>query len=121
MPLIYSEVYALKLERYPLRILLPDREIRQGGVCRGGVTPLCIYFSAHLPCCVYPAVILFFFALSYPAVPLFFFTLGYPAVPLFSCAGFALILRACEAIAHIATTIVKSHNSPPSLLSLAYP
>jgi hypothetical protein len=30
-----SEIYALKLECYPLRILLPDREIRQGGISSG--------------------------------------------------------------------------------------
>ncbi len=32
----------LKLERYPLRILLPEREIRRRGVGRGGdiATPL---------------------------------------------------------------------------------
>ena len=101
MPLIYSEVYALKLERYPLRILLPDREIRQGGVCRGGVTLLCAYravrlilFSLTLLCAnflhTYPAVLFSRFTITtYLAVTLFFFALtllplyflyAYPAV-----------------------------------------
>ena len=32
MPLAHSETYALKLGHSPLKTLLPDREIRQGGV-----------------------------------------------------------------------------------------
>ena len=37
-PLARSEMNVLKLERYPLRILLPEREIRRRGVGRGGDT-----------------------------------------------------------------------------------
>jgi len=32
MPLAHSEMQALKLEGYPLRILLPERQIRRRGV-----------------------------------------------------------------------------------------
>ena len=46
------------------------------------VTLLCRYFSSHLSCCAYPAVPVFFRALTlillytYPAVPFFFFALN---------------------------------------------
>src|SRR6266480_6340717 len=65
MPLATSESGALKLGSAPLRILLPDREIRQRGIRSKGVN--------------YPAVPLSRFSLTtYPAVPLIFFAL--PAV-----------------------------------------
>ena len=50
-------------------------------------TLLRLYFSVHLPCCPYPAVLLFFFALTrcaliflraYPAVSSFFYVLRLP-------------------------------------------
>src|SRR6266480_6141710 len=45
-PLARSEMNVLKLERYPLRILLPEREIRRRGVGRGGDT---CHILAHEP------------------------------------------------------------------------
>src|SRR6266480_5196361 len=99
MPLARSEMCSLKLGCAPLRILLPDREIRQGGVrsvgamrCRTirmglcelsapfilfSLTLLCPYFSLHLPCCDLILLSLtllcpyFSSHLSYPAVPFF--------------------------------------------------
>ena len=36
MPLDRSDIHALKLGLTPLRILMPDREIKRRGVARGG-------------------------------------------------------------------------------------
>ena len=51
MPLARSERQALKLGPAPLRILLPDREIRQGGVGCGGamLMPSNLEKTWHMP------------------------------------------------------------------------
>src|SRR6266480_522880 len=43
-PLAHSEMNVLKLEHYPLRILLPECEIRRRGVGRGGDRPFVTSF-----------------------------------------------------------------------------
>ena len=74
MPLARSEMCALKLGCALLRILLPDREIRQVGVRSVGVT-------------TYPAVA-FIFLHTYPAAPLSRFSLHLPCCAGFFCALF---------------------------------
>src|SRR5947207_9632913 len=84
---------ALKLERYPLRILLPERQIRRRGVSSVGGKPCCApnfffrahfprcalkFFCAYLPCC---ALNIFFFAHTFDTLPCY-----YPALHLPCCA-----------------------------------
>src|SRR6266480_1384989 len=70
MPLATSEIRALKLGLSPLRILLPEREIRRRGIGSEGVThSITPYFSSHLPCCE------FIILRAYPALPLLSLTL----------------------------------------------
>ncbi len=71
---------ALKLERYSLRILLPERQIRRRGVGSVGASvPLKFFFSHLLPCyaiiplyAYYLPCCAFIFLRTYPAVHLFF-------------------------------------------------
>ncbi len=103
MPLATSESGALKLGSAPLRILLPDREIRQRGIRSKGVNypavplsrfslttyPAVPLIFSHLPCCALNCF------RTYPAVPLFFFfalTLVFPCLP--CCASLPLFFYA---------------------------
>src|SRR6266480_3746930 len=104
MPLATSEIRALKLGLSPLRILLPEREIRRRGIGSEGVilnvrrqyigSPI----SPHDTRCVlnffrtYPAVplsrfsltqLFLFFFRTYPAVLSRFAIITYPVVALF--------------------------------------
>src|SRR5436190_2056371 len=87
-----------------------------------------MYFSAHLPCCAYPVVLLFFFTLtllcpyfsahlpccSYPAVLLFFFTLT------LLCPYFSTHLPCCTLIflrTWHATGICDRRHWPPDVIT----